>query len=50
MIKGAKLLITAYSIIILLCIMIHEFKRGDKGWKAAFLIPVLILLANIVKF
>lgn len=44
---AGKLFVTAYSIIVLTCIMIHEFKRGDKGWKAAFLIPIVILLATI---
>lgn len=42
-----KLLITAYSIVVLLFIIIREFKKGDKGWKAAFLIPIIILLMNI---
>jgi ABC-type uncharacterized transport system permease subunit len=41
-----KLLITAYSIVVLLFIIIREFKKGDKGWKAALLIPIIILLIN----
>lgn len=27
-----KLLITVYSIVVLLFIIIREFKKGDKGW------------------
>lgn len=42
-----KLVLTIYSIIVLILFITKDLKKGDKGWKAAFLIPVLILLMNM---
>jgi len=42
-----KLIITIYSFIVILAFVIKDLKRGDKGWRAALLIPTLILLMNI---
>ena len=42
-----KLILTIYSIIVVMGFIIKDFKRGDKGWKGALLIPTLILLMNM---
>ena len=42
-----ELVLTVYSIFIIMWAIIRDLKRGDKGWKGVLLIPTLILLMNI---
>jgi len=47
MTPAGKLVLTIYSILVLMGFIIRDIKGGDKGWKGALLIPVIILLINI---
>ena len=42
-----KLVMTVYSIIVVMGFVIRDLRRGDKGWRGALLVPTLILLMNI---
>ena len=42
-----KLVLTIYSILVVMGFIIKNVRRGDKGWKGMLLIPILILLMNI---
>jgi hypothetical protein len=47
MTHNGKLVLTVYSLIVLVFLIAKDFKKGDKGWRAAFLVPIIILLSNI---
>jgi len=47
MIPMGKTILTIYSILVVMGFIVKEMKGGDKGWKGALLIPILILLINI---
>lgn len=42
-----KLVLTIYSIVVIVGFVARDLKRGDKCWKGALLVPILILLINI---
>lgn len=42
-----KLIMIVYSIIVVGAFIIRDLKRGDKGWRGALLVPILILLLNM---
>jgi len=47
MTPASKLVFIIYSIIILLIYFISDLRRGEKAWKGALVVPILILLMNI---
>ena len=47
MTDGGTLVLIVYSSLVVLGFILKEFKRGEKGWKGALLIPILILLMNM---
>lgn len=47
MTSAGKLALITYSIVVILIVIIRDFK-SEKGWLSAILLPTLILLINLI--